>query len=109
MCLAIVAGKNTDKNSDFLMDAIVAGSISNRDGMGFAFKRNSTKKVYISKGYKEVSALIDTIKSKKLGEQDELLIHARIGNKGAVNEKMCHPFVISNKEEEILLNDKYVD
>lgn len=109
MCLAIVAPKNTDKNSDFLFKAIIKGSMTNRDGMGFAFKRNSTKKVYLSKGYKEVSALIDAIKSKKLGEQDELIVHARIGNKGAINEEMCHPFVASENVEEILLNDKYVD
>lgn len=111
MCLAILAPKGTDKNSDFLLNAIRTAVITNDDGMGFAFKRHSTKKVYISKGFMGNSAepLIRAIKSKKLGKNDELIVHLRIGNKGNINIDMCHPFVANKDMEIILSNDKYVN
>jgi len=37
------------------------------------------------------------------------MVHARIGNKGAINEKMCHPFVASEDEDEVVFNDGFVD
>lgn len=108
MCLALLAPKGVLKNTEFLYNSIKTASYTNRDGMGFAFKRNSTKKVYISKGYKDVDEFIDSIKEKKLGLDDELIVHLRIGNKGSVNTDMCHPFVVSSEDDEILQNDKFV-
>lgn len=109
MCLAIVAPMGTDKSSKFLVDAIREGSRNNGDGMGFAYKRNSTKKVFLSKGYSSVDKLIEAIYSKKLKEQDELIVHARIGNKGEVNSQMCHPFVCSKDDEEVKMLEGFVD
>lgn len=109
MCLAIYAPKKTDKNSQFLFDGIRTAAITNDDGMGFAFKRASTKKVFISKGYTEVGQFIEAIKKKKLKDEDELIVHLRIGNKGHINTNMCHPFVASTDPDEVLSNDRYVD
>lgn len=109
MCLLTIAPKGVDKYSPFLIEAIKVASISNTDGAGFAFKRNSTKKVYISKGYQSVEELLETIAKYKLKIDDELIIHQRIGNKGAKNTDMNHPFVLSNDRDEILQNNKYVD
>lgn len=109
MCLAILVPKGKDKYSEKLIEAIKTASVSNSDGMGYAFKRDSTKKVYLSKGYTKVNDLLDDISSKKLKDQDELIVHLRIGNKGSVNEDMCHPFVASNDKEVILSNNKYVN
>ena len=95
MCLAILAPKGVSKNKKILFDAIENAAFTNDDGMGYAFKRNSTKKVYISKGYTEVDKIIESIKSKNLKDEDELIVHLRFGNKGDVNAEMCHPFVCS--------------
>lgn len=109
MCLLTVCPKGTDKYSKLLLDGIRTASITNIDGAGFAFKRNSTKKVYISKGYQKVEDLLEAIAKYKLKPEDELIIHQRIGNKGAKNTDMNHPFVLSNIKEEILQNNRYVN
>lgn len=110
MCLIACAPKGADKYSEFFLTAIKKASVSNTDGIGYSFKRSSnTKKVWISKGFKDIDKFIETLKSKKLKINDELVIHLRIGNKGAKSIEMNHPFVISNKPDEILENHKYVD
>ena len=109
MCLIGLAPEGTDKYSEKFINAIIIASKTNTDGMGFSFKKNSTKKVYISKGYNTVEGMIRSLKSKRLKKEDELMIHLRIGNRGSKNTDMCHPFILSNIEEEILQNDKYVD
>lgn len=109
MCLIAVAPKGTDKYSDEFIRGLFNGSVTNTDGIGFAFKRDKTKKVYISKGYKNIEDVIKELKSKKLSKNDELIVHLRIGNRGSVNTEMCHPFVLAKEKENILSNDKYVN
>lgn len=105
MCLIAVLKAGTDKYSDLIIEGIKKASVSNTDGIGYAFKRaKDNSKIYISKGYNDVDAFIKLYKSKKLTDIDEVIIHLRIGNKGAVNEDMNHPFVLSNEEELILTN-----
>src|SRR5882757_4865587 len=110
MCLVIIAKSGVSKNSDFLIEAIRKGAISNTDGIGYTFKKmNKNGQVWISKGFKQVEEFINTLRSKRLKDQDELIIHLRIGNKGATNTAMNHPFVLSNTEEIILSNNKFVE
>ena len=109
MCLLTIVPKGVDKYSEFLIEGIKTASITNTDGAGFAFKRNTTKKVYISKGYQNVEDLLAALVKHKLKIDDELIIHQRIGNKGAKNVDMNHPFVLSNDKEEILQNNRYVN
>lgn len=109
MCLISVAPKGTDKYSKKFIDGLICGAKSNTDGMGYTFKKASNKKVYISKGWKDVNSLIDALKKHGLTINDELIVHQRVGNKGSKGVDMCHPFVLSNEKETILLNDQYVD
>ena len=109
MCLLTVAPKGTDKYSELLFKALRTAANTNKDGMGYTFKRNSNKKVFISKGFESVEGLIKSLKSHRLKDQDELIVHQRIGNKGAKNTNMCHPFVLGDTEEKILQNYSYVD
>lgn len=102
MCLIIYAGKNTNKKDAFLEEAIRKAEEFNGDGMGFAVKKHNSNTIYLDKGYIDVDTFIDKIKAAKVGYKDELLVHLRIGNKGAKDAVMCHPFVVSDNEEEII-------
>lgn len=109
MCLITVCPKGSNKNSEELKKAIKTAGVTNKDGAGFMYKRASTKKVYISKGYMSPEALLSAIEKHKLKDQDELVIHQRIGNKGAKNTFMCHPFVVAGDQDTILANHCYVN
>lgn len=109
MCLIIYCEKGSDKTNDFLEEAILKASEFNTDGMGYAIKRPDGS-LFINKGFFNVNNFIEHIKDENVGLDDELLIHLRIGNEGKVNTDMCHPFVVSNKEDEILeILEGYVD
>lgn len=109
MCLVIVCKSGTDKYAKIVKKAIENSSVTNTDGMGFAFKRASTKRVYLSKGYKNVDAIWSELQSHKLKAKDELVIHLRNGNKGSLGVSMCHPFVCNLDVKEVMTaNDKYV-
>jgi hypothetical protein len=109
MCLIVVIKSGIDKYDNFVLDGINRASKSNTDGIGFTFKRKSTGKVFISKGYKNYEDFLKVYKDKKLLPIDEVLVHLRIGNKGEKSVDMNHPFVISNDRDEILLNHRFVD
>lgn len=109
MCLLSCAPKGTDKYSELFLKGLRNGSYTNTDGIGYSFKKDSTKKVFISKGYDKIEEVIEKLKSHKLKDEDELIVHQRIGNKGAKNIDMMHPFVLAWDEKVILSNNKYVD
>lgn len=109
MCLIAVAKKGTQKYSDFFLDGIRRASVTNTDGIGYSFKRNNSSKIWIAKGFKDVEKFIKCLKSKRLKDDDELMVHLRIGNKGAKTTDMNHPFVLSNDDDEIIFNDGYVE
>lgn len=99
MCLIIAKRRNvpTSKIVDVVKDAIRYHS----DGVGIAFKKNGSDKVYLSKGYftfeSFMSAYDKLIDKYSIGESDEMIIHLRQRTSGEVNEKNCHPFVMGNK------------
>lgn len=110
MCLILTAPKGKQKYSEFFLDSIRNGSVTNTDGIGYSFKRDANKdRVWIAKGFTDVEKFISCLKHKRLRDEDELVVHLRIGNRGAKNTDMNHPFVISEIEDEILLNDTYVE
>ena len=109
MCLITVCPKGTSKYSDMLVEALKTAATTNTDGMGFMYKKHTTKKVFLSKGYKTIEGLIKSLKSHRLKDNDELVIHQRIGNKGAKNEDMCHPFIVTDIDEQIVKNHTYSD
>lgn len=109
MCLLIGIKAGVEKSTDFLFEAIRKASITNKDGMGFAYKKANQNKVWIQKGFHDVDKFIETLQKKNLKLNDELIVHLRIGNKGAKTDEMNHPFVISDEEQTILKSSKYVD
>jgi predicted glutamine amidotransferase len=109
MCLIIAIKSGVEKYSDFLMSAVETASFSNTDGIGFTFKRKSTGKIFITKGYQSFKDFKKAYTNKNLSDKDEVLIHLRIGNRGAKNTSMNHPFVVSDKPDEILLNNCYIN
>lgn len=108
MCLIAIAGKGKDKYSEFFLNALKIGASTNTDGIGYAFKKHKTNIIYISKGFDNIEKAIKSIKSKRLGLKDELIVHLRIGNRGEVNTDMCHPFVLADNATDILQNNTEV-
>lgn len=109
MCLISISPKGTDKYSEFFLKALKTGSISNTDGMGFAYKKHNEERIFISKGYFTIKTLTDALKECNLEENDELIVHQRIGTSGKVDAENCHPFVISDKQEEIITTDGFIE
>lgn len=101
MCLISIAPKGTIKDSEEVFDFISEGAKSNRDGSGFMYKRSGENKITIDKGYFDIEKLKNKIKVLKLTEDDELVIHHRNGTSGDVTRENTHPFVITDKEDEI--------
>ncbi len=114
MCLICVAPRGTDKYSEFFVNTIKGLVQSYGDGCGYAAKINDLvegPKIWISKGYFDKSAdmILDDIKSLDLREEDELMVHGRGATCGLINDTNCHPFVISNKEEELNMIEGWTD
>lgn len=106
MCLIIYSGKGQNKNDAFLEEAIRKAEEFNGDGIGYAIKRAEDNSVFLNKGFFDIDHFIETIKEENISDQDELMVHLRIGNKGKVNIPMCHPFLVSSDQKEILNTHK---
>lgn len=109
MCLISVLPKGTKKNTEEVHEFIKSGFNCNKDGSGFMYKRNGENKITIDKGYFNLTKLIDNITSLNLTEDDELVIHHRIGTAGLVSNENTHPFLISDVESEINAIDITID
>lgn len=107
MCLILAAKSGTQKYSDFFLNSIRIGSVKNTDGIGYAFKKAKQKKIWISKGFKDVEKFIKVLKQRHLKDEDELIVHLRIGNRGAKTDEMNHPFVVSENSDVIVHNNEY--
>lgn len=101
MCLISVLPKGTKKDTEEVYKFIRNGAQYNTDGSGFMYKYNGQTLVNVDKGYFKVESMIDKIKSLKLSEDDELVIHHRIGTLGLVSPENTHPFVLSNIHDEV--------
>lgn len=102
MCLITVCPKGTSKNMEILEGFIRNGASSNSQGSGFAYKKNNETGVYINKGFFLVDDLIAAIEKLNLDDEDELIIHHRISTHGKVDKFNTHPFVVSEKQDEII-------
>lgn len=109
MCLISVAPKGTDKYTELFLNGLRTAANTNTDGIGYSFKRAKSQKVFISKGYKDIDTVIAKLHKHNLKPDDELIVHQRIGNKGAKNVDMMHPFVLAWDKDVILTNNRYVD
>lgn len=102
MCLIIMSPSGGNKKSEFLKNVIIEASELNSDGAGFAIKKADTGQVIFSKGYFVINTLLEDIENLDVQDNDELVVHVRIGNRGEVNTELCHPFFIDKEEENIL-------
>src|SRR6185369_16073096 len=102
MCLIAISPKGTKKYSELFIKGIENGGKTNDDGYGFACKYANCQIVYHKKGFKTVPELIAAIKAMELSEEDELIVHCRTGNRGDISKFNCHPYVVSDKQSEII-------
>lgn len=109
MCLVSVCPKGTKKNTEEVYAFIRQGAQSNSSGSGFMFKRNGENTITVDKGYFVIESLIKALKEYDLQEDDELVIHHRIPTSGNVNNLNCHPFVISQIHEEVVMLKGNID
>jgi hypothetical protein len=99
MCLISAIPIGVEKDIAKIRSFIENGMSTNTDGSGYACKKNGVLK--IDKGFRSVDAIIDSIKEKKLGINDELIIHHRIGTSGLKNNLNMHPFLVSEDIEAV--------
>lgn len=99
MCLITAAPKGTKKRGKDLELFIKNGMDSNTHGSGFAYKRDGQSVVNIHKGFTSAEEIVKAIDKLKLKEDDELIIHHRIGTSGLQNEINMHPFAVSQDDE----------
>lgn len=102
MCLAIYKQKGVKLDEEFLRESILSGYISNKDGFGFAIKRHNNHKSELEffrtvplygKEKLTIEQCIDKLFSKNIGEDDEVMIHLRMGTSGKVIDENTHPFI----------------
>lgn len=74
---------------------------NNPDGAGYAIIRNGEKKVYYSKGFFDFEAFYNVLLSEKIKTSDIVGLHFRIATNGAIEEKNCHPFYVSENRESV--------
>lgn len=109
MCLISYCPEGTDKNSDEVHEFIRTGMHTQRDGSGFMYKKKGENLVYLSKGYKNVEALIGDITRCNLEKDDILAIHHRTSTSGKTDDVNTHPFVVSKNHEEVITLEDKVD
>ena len=100
MCIAIYSMRGNDiPKESYLKNSFEY----NPDGAGFAFNTNDGK-VQVVKGLMTWENFISTFRKyeKKYGFKDRgVLIHFRITTSGGTNKPCCHPFPISDNEDEL--------
>jgi len=101
MCLICISPRGTKKDSDFFIDTLKTGMRTNKDGAGFAYKREHSKAVYFNKGFWTVDSLIHAIKQQKLRDEDELIVHFRWATHGKKTARNTHPFVLTTDDDGI--------
>jgi predicted glutamine amidotransferase len=92
MCLIIVKNKGVNL-TEKLDNSIINSFNCNRDGFGYAFKRDKQEIVCFKKGFKNPEEIINSIKEQQLSKNDILVVHARMGTSGKKGEINCHPFI----------------
>lgn len=95
MCLISVIPKGVEKDIVKIRGFIENGMKTNTHGSGYAYKKDESNEVYLSKGYLTPEGIINAIKTDDLGVNDELIIHHRIGTSGLRKDFNTHPFLIS--------------
>jgi hypothetical protein len=107
MCLIIVKKRGVSVTAELYRSIARSYNLRNRDGLGFAIKK--LDKIYISKGYEDLSDFIHALKSHSPKKSDELIIHLRKVSAGQKSIENCHPYVCSQSIDEVTTEEGYVD
>lgn len=99
MCIAIIKKRGVALPENF-KEQCKQSYDSNRDGMGLAYYKDGEKKTYVSKGFFNFDEFWKELEFLEVKPEDSLLVHARISTHGKTDDKNCHPFVVSKKEDE---------
>lgn len=99
MCLITVSPKGNSNRAIDLESFIRQGMSSNTHGSGYAYKKEGSNRVFLSKGYTTPEMLLESLASEKLHDSAELIIHHRIGTSGQRADFNMHPFLVSQEED----------
>lgn len=100
MCVIAIAGKGTDKYSDFFIAALRESARTNNQGFGYAFKKAKTNTVFYEKGFPDINTMLDRIRTHKIKEEDELVVHCRTRSGGNTDSMNSHPFEVNFRSPE---------
>ena len=82
--------------------------ITNPDGAGIMWIENDNR-VYFRKGYFDPDELYRDYLVIKEDHNFECALHFRIATAGGINDKMCHPFVMTNNDDIIVKTEGRAD
>jgi len=74
---------------------------NNPDGAGIAYWQAGQNLVRIRKGFMKLEQLTSALKAIPNPQQSVILIHFRLATQGQVTPGNCHPFPLSNLDEEL--------
>lgn len=105
MCIILAKPKNAEFNFDKFSKWLKESAKCNKDGIGYALKRDGENFIYVYKGKNNVEDVLRHINEQNISAQDEFIAHCRIGTSGLIDDNNCHPFVISKKKDDIIVLD----
>lgn len=95
MCIICYIPKDMELAEKYIFEAMW---YNNPDGAGIMWQQDNV--VRYKKGYFNFNDFYnDVVKIKNTNVN--MAIHCRIATSGGINSEMCHPFKISNKDEEL--------
>lgn len=110
MCIIIVKEVNTKLNKTELEASIKVAQKHNCHGAGFAVKKADSGLIHVSKGYLfHYELMLKSLYAYDIQEDDEVIVHLRFATSGKVNQINCHPFVVDEDLDTILLDEATVN
>ena len=94
MCVICASPKGTRQPS---ISEIKSMFWRNPDGAGYMYARDG--KVFIHKGFMDLSDFLNAIKSEHFTAKDSVVYHFRISTQAGIDPTMTHPFPLSNQRE----------
>ena len=96
MCIAIVKSKGINLPEKDMLKICFK---NNPDGAGFAYWRDN--KIYIHKGFFTFDGFYHSLIKANIKKEESALIHFRVATHGGISKHTCHPFLITNKYEDM--------
>ena len=97
MCVIYVSRKGFQQPDT---DTLTTMFKNNPHGAGYMFARDGI--VHIRKGYMNIADWIKAVKAEKFTDQDVVIYHCRISTGAGISTQMCHPYPLTEHQEEML-------